>query len=674
MERVHGEPLVSYGERCRLPVRERVALFIRVCQAVQHAHQKGIVHRDLKPSNILVSDGDAGPVPKVIDFGIAKAIAGDGETAVSRLTRGEQPLGTPAYMSPEQAGASADIDTRSDIYTLGVILYEVLTGVLPVDPRDTGETIYLSKLAAGELTLPRPGTRMRAGERLPADLDWIVLKALEHDRTRRYETVAAFAEDLGRTLRNEPVTARPPSVPYRVAKFVRRHRLETAAAVALLASIGVGLLAVSRQARIAERRFEDARQLIRSVIFDIQPRLEAIPATLELRRTLVEQTMKYLEAVSADSAGNVPLLQELSGAYLQLARVQGDVSTSNLGNSSAADERYARARALMEQALHLEPANPSLLRDATLLHIRLATFQNGQGHSEAALETSRAALGYAERNVAARAGEFDARELRAGCFFTLGLNTPADQDTVRREYFEQALREYTALGTENPAREPVVRNAGILHRHLASFHHDKGRSAEAVAHARDALRVSDAFLEKRPNDTALQLEVATDANVLGMTLDASGARDEAPVSLERSIGLLTAIRTSEPNNARATILLGEARRFYAANRVAAADLPAARRQSEDALALFKSLAAQGSMLPVVRWRFASALATAGDVERAEGRAPRACEHYAQSRSLFAEADRTSPLADLVKREYERVMEALTECREPRVALSIGRSR
>ena len=661
MERVHGEPLVAYGERRRLSLRERVTLFTRVCQAVQHAHQKGVVHRDLKPSNILVSDGDAGPLPKVIDFGIAKAVTGDADAAVSRLTRGEQQLGTPAYMSPEQAGASADIDTRSDVYALCVILYEALTGALPVDPRDAGETNFLSKLAAGELTLPRPSTRMPAGERLPADLDWVVLKALEHDRTRRYETVAALADDLGRVLRDEPVTARPPSVTYRLGKFVRRHRVETVAAAALILSVVIGLVAVARQARIAERRFEDARQLIRSVIFDIQPRLEAIPATLELRRTLVEQTMKYLEAVSADSGDNVSLLQELSGAYLQLARVQGDVSTSNLGNASAADDRYARAQSLMETALRLEPANPGLLRDATLLHIRLATFQNGQGRSDAALATARTALAFAERNVAARAGEFDARELRAGCFFALGLNTPAEQDGARRDYFERALEQYTALAAENPAREPVVRNAGILNRHLASLHHDKGRSAEAVTHARDALRVSEAFLTRRPQDTALQLEVATDANVLGMTLDAAGTRHEAPAHYERSAALLTAIRAAEATNARATILLGEAKRFHAANRVAASDAAAARQLSDEALVLFESLATQGAMLPVVRWRYASALATAGDIDRADGQARRACERYARSRALFAEADKQSPLTDLVKREFERVNDLLRIC-------------
>jgi serine/threonine protein kinase/tetratricopeptide (TPR) repeat protein len=268
MERVQGDPLVDYCNKQRLSARQRVRLFTLICQAVQHAHQKGVVHRDLKPSNILVSDGDTGPLPKVIDFGIAKAVTGDDGLRATRLTLGEQPVGTPAYMSPEQAGASPDIDTRSDIYALGVILYELLTGALPVDPREVGESRFLTRLAAGEIDPPRPSARIAAGERIPGDLDWVVMKAIEFDRTRRYDTAAALAEDLARVLHDEPVAARPPTASYRLGKFLRRHRVQAAAVAAVVVAIiagttaaGIGFVRATRAEAIAREEAATALQV-----------------------------------------------------------------------------------------------------------------------------------------------------------------------------------------------------------------------------------------------------------------------------------------------------------------------------------------------------------------------------------------------------------------------------
>jgi serine/threonine protein kinase/Tfp pilus assembly protein PilF len=270
MELVPGEPLLQYCERAGLTTRQRVSLFIRICQAVQHAHQKGVIHRDLKPSNLLVSDGDAGPVPKVIDFGIAKAIGRDSPDAGTDLTRAGQALGTPAYMSPEQAGyGDIDIDTRTDVYSLGVILYELLTGLLPIDPKSTGEGKFLAMLSSGEIDPPRPSTRARAPERrLAGDLDWIVMKALEVDRARRYATAAAMADDLTRYLNDEPVAARPPALSYRAGKFVRRHRVQVvAAALVALALVGgaiaatIGLVRANRAEARARQEAATSKQI-----------------------------------------------------------------------------------------------------------------------------------------------------------------------------------------------------------------------------------------------------------------------------------------------------------------------------------------------------------------------------------------------------------------------------
>ncbi|UCE61539.1 MAG: serine/threonine protein kinase [Phycisphaerales bacterium] len=258
MELVKGSTITEYCNQNKLTVRERLELFLSVCQAVQHAHQKGIIHRDLKPNNVLVTLQDNTPIPKVIDFGIAKATS-QRLTERTLFTGFREFMGTPEYMSPDQAGVSGiDVDTRTDIYSLGVLLYELLTGTTPFEVKKLREASYEEiRRTIQEVDPPKPSARLSALENLaeiaglrrvePAallrlirgDLDWIVMKAIEKDRTHRYATVKDFADDIGRHLENQPVAAGPPGVGYRLRKFVRRNRVGV-----LAGSIAVGALLI----------------------------------------------------------------------------------------------------------------------------------------------------------------------------------------------------------------------------------------------------------------------------------------------------------------------------------------------------------------------------------------------------------------------------------------------
>lgn len=267
MELVRGLPITQFCDDHRLNPHQRLDLFIKVCGAIHHAHQKGIVHRDIKPSNVLVTLHDAQPVPKVIDFGIAKAMQHD-LTDITVFTRFHEFLGTPAYMSPEQAQLSGlDLDIRTDVYSLGVLLYELLTGSTPFDNRELLSAGYDEmRRRIRDIDPPRPSTRLhtlareqrssiatrrrsdpdRLHHQLRGDLDWIVLKCLEKDRSRRYESASALADDLRRHLACEPVHAAAPSATYRAGKFLRRHRLAaTASAIVFVTLLAATILSTS---------------------------------------------------------------------------------------------------------------------------------------------------------------------------------------------------------------------------------------------------------------------------------------------------------------------------------------------------------------------------------------------------------------------------------------------
>lgn len=348
MELVAGDPITKYCDKHKLTIKARLALFGQVCGAVQHAHTKGIIHRDLKPSNILVSTHDDRPFAKVIDFGIAKATY-PALTDKTLFTEQHHLLGTPAYMSPEQAEGSVDMDTRTDIYSLGALLYELLTGSTPftseelrragimgiqrmireTEPPDPSTRISLSSATLPSLAINRAIEPHHLLAVVRGDLDWIVMKCLEKDRTRRYETVGSLASDIEHHLHGKPVIAAPPSTAYRLQKFVRRHRVAvgtgTTVAAALVIGLGVALIGLrsavrARDAEVtARKRAESALEFVSEMFGAVDPEL-ARGHDVTVAEILDPAAAKVAQAFAGDPKSEALVRGTLGQAYSTLAR------------------------------------------------------------------------------------------------------------------------------------------------------------------------------------------------------------------------------------------------------------------------------------------------------------------------------------------------------------------
>ncbi len=382
MEYVEGEPITDYCNRQQLSTRARLELFVRVCEGVQHAHQKAVIHRDLKPSNILVAEVDGRPVPKIIDFGVAKATT-QRLTELTMFTELGQLIGTPEYMSPEQASlAEDDIDTRTDVYALGVVLYELLSGALPFESRTLRQAGYdaIRKIIR-EQDPPRPSTRFSAlGERattvaaahgsvakrlqseLRGDLDWITMKALEKDRERRYETANGLAADVRRHLQNEPVSAGPPSASYRLGKLVRRNRRTFVALGAIVTVLVVSVVVSSalfvraeRASRVARQEASKATEVSRflgEMLGGVGPHVAQGRDTQMLRAILDETTERIGKELADQPEVAATLRLQLAKTYRQL------------GEYEAAQQQIDRVRELQVSSGFTSPSVAEVLMEA----------------------------------------------------------------------------------------------------------------------------------------------------------------------------------------------------------------------------------------------------------------------------------------------------------------------
>ncbi len=368
MELIEGRPITEYCNAHELSVTERLKLFLQVCSAAHYAHQRLIIHRDIKPGNILVTPGG---IPKLLDFGIAKILEADSQTPLYEATLTNFRVLTPSYASPEQI-TGEPMTTASDVYSLGVVLYELLTGVSPYAPANTSPQEIAQAVCEREPQKPslavkpsprnhRQGKLANQPRAVPAissdklrkqlggDLDNIVLMSLRKEPSRRYASVNDLQEDIRRHLENIPVIARNDTVLYRATKFVARHKPGVASAVVVALVLIAGIIVNMREARIAQRRFNDVRALANSLIFDVHDSVKDLPGSTPARKIIVDRALQYLNVLAQESSGDLGLQRELATAYERVGSVQGDYLENNLGDSEGTLASYKKALALRKQ-------------------------------------------------------------------------------------------------------------------------------------------------------------------------------------------------------------------------------------------------------------------------------------------------------------------------------------
>jgi serine/threonine protein kinase/tetratricopeptide (TPR) repeat protein len=538
MELVDGVPITRYCDSKGLTVRERIKVFVPVCQAIQHAHQKGIIHRDIKPSNILVEEREGKPTPKVIDFGLAKAL-GHQLSDATMMTNVGTVVGTLDYMSPEQAELTRqDIDTRSDVYSLGAVLYELLTGTTPMERERFANAGYVAALQRirEEETAP-PSVRLRRSAssaeigarrridpaRLPAllrgELDWIVMKALEKDRTRRYETVNGLARDLQRYLAGEPVEAAPPSATYRMGKFVRKHRAALATAVTFAALLVGGITVSMIEARRAQRRFLQVRELANTFLFKFYDQVTPLPGSTAVRASIVDTARKYLDTLAAEAANDRELLFELAQAYWRLGSVQGSQGQASLGQVEDARRSYRRSMELYDRMPVKRDSLAAWRREAARTLVSWCELEWGLNRAEAAQPLAQRAMALTQSGSSDDPG-LAAMHARAG--LNLGeVSLQQGRVAEALALFEGATKSLRDFQARQGADATVSSEMGFL----------KMRAARARARLGDLDGALAGFEEILRNDAACDLShlVRTPCHDLAIhlswTADVYGAMD-----------------------------------------------------------------------------------------------------------------------------------------------------
>ena len=654
MDLVKGSPIVHYCDQNNLTIDERLRLFAQVCQAVQHAHGKGIIHRDIKPSNILVGTQDGRPMAKVIDFGIAKATS-QKLTDKTLFTEHQQVIGTLQYMSPEQAEGSLDIDTRTDVYSLGVLLYELLTGSTPFDKKTIQGAMFgeLQRLIR-ETDPPRPSTRLlestatiasiaahrrieprRLGTLVRGELDWIVMKALEKDRARRYETANGLAMDVMRYLTGDAVVAAPPSATYRLRKFVGRNRGFVGAAGAVAAALLVGVIAFAFE---ANRAVAAEHVAVENAQAEQRARTEAEDHArlAEAQATLALNTIQQI--IVSTTQLKVPGTSEFQKAMLDLA----------LANIGKVAENY-------DKSTSKEATTAEIHNQLGRLYLRL-------GKSERALAQFQQVLAITAERVKIKQGSDPSRRNLAAAHLALGEVAVAAGHNLREvlEHDRAALDLWQDI-YDHPKddgwmidRAQVTEGVAETSQRVGSIHYRLGEIAAAVPYFRRALELREQALQQQPGNATLRRNLAYSYLAVAEAQFRLGDDDAARPLYERCLELRQ-LPASEAGEANARKELADAQYMLGQFRFRTGDLGGAATALQQSCTLRQQLVDQDAQTIDWRRRLASSHFLLGQVADRQGDSRLAAEHFTAARGLREQVAANDPDSERYQAELMVVL-------------------
>jgi len=588
MEFVEGMPLGEFAETRQLETNARLELFQQLCAAVQYAHQSLVIHRDIKPANVLVSqDG----VPKLLDFGIAKLLNAEltGQSLTAVTAPGLQ-LMTPEYASPEQVRGEP-VTTATDVYSLGILLYELLTGRRPYHltsravpeivrvvcesdplrpsvavtrPIEGGDTDTPATTDGTRLRLRRGLDTQRLRRRLEGDLDNIVMKAISKEPARRYASVEQLADDVRRHLTGLPVMARHDTLGYRTAKFVRRHRGAVTAAAAVFMALVAGIVGIAYQARVAraertraEQRFNDLRSLANAFLFEVHDAVKDLAGSTPARQLMVQKGIEYLDKLAADAGDRADLRRELAAGYLRVGDVQGRPLNPNLGDSAGALASYRKAVGLYE-SLGVTATSPvDLRREASAAYLRLSELQAATGDTKAAMAAVRTGLELLRDTATDPSATPAARRDLVVSYSRYGDMLAATGATTEAlEFHRRALGVMQALAATAPDDPANLRQLGVAHHKVGNVlgnpnYPNIGDPAAALVEMRQSVAVFERASRRYPDNAMFKRNLAVARSNTADILTALGRREEALAEERTALATYEAQVREDPTNAAA---------------------------------------------------------------------------------------------------------------------------